>query len=248
MIFQVLGIALPDKSSNQNSSFQSTSVTLKSPSQFAASLPALGSFRASPYFLCTKSLFRKLLGLTLLLYLFSALHLYNLSLKWTSLMIFSARSKASFGILLFSSTKCIFEKDGSPTSTSIIASNPYERQKGVCPVVDYREQRQAHKMAGSSSAQLPLAFPTHFFNSHIMTLLVASVCPLLYGCSKEVALCLIPRLSRNFSTPLSIKYVLLGEIKVLGIPNWHTMFFQMNFRTLVAKMVAMGSAAIHMVK
>lgn len=96
-------------------------------------------------------------------------------------------------------------------------------------------------MVGNSSAQLPLALLTHFFNSLSMTLLVALVCPLLCGWSTEVALCLIPRLSRNFSTPFSTNCVPLSEIKVLGIPNQHTMFFQMNFQTLVVEIVAMGS-------
>lgn len=103
-------------------------------------------------------------------------------------------------------------------------------------------------MTWSSSSQLLLAFPTYFFNSSSMILLAVSVCPLLCGSSIEIALCLIPRHLRNFLTPLSMNCVPLLEIKVLGIPNWHTIFFQMNFRTLAAKMVVIGSASIHLVK
>lgn len=95
MIIQVLGIALVDKCSSRYASFPSTSLILKGPSQFAASFPSLGSFRASPHFLSTKSPLRKVLGLNLMLYLFSTLFLYNLALIWTSLMVSSARSKAS---------------------------------------------------------------------------------------------------------------------------------------------------------
>ena len=49
-------------------------------------------------------------------------------------------------------------------------------------------------------------------------------------------------------TPLLMNYFSLSEIKVLGISKWQTMFFQMNFWTFVAEMVAIGSGSIYFVK
>lgn len=63
-----------------------------------------------------------------------------------------------------------------------------------------------------------------------------------------IALCLILEFVRNYSTPLSMNYFLLLKIKVLGITNWHIMFFQMNFWTFATEMVVMGSTSIHFVK
>lgn len=103
-------------------------------------------------------------------------------------------------------------------------------------------------MAESSLVQFPLAFITCFFNSLSMTLLDFSIYPLLYRCPSEVDLCLIPELSSNFSTPLSMNCVPFSNIKMLGMPNRHTILFQMNFRTLAAKIVVMGLTSIHFVK
>ena len=97
-------------------------------------------------------------------------------------------------------------------------------------------------LAGSSSAQLPLALSTRFFTSLSMTLLAASVYPLFCGYSLKVALCLLLRFMRNSSTSLSMNCFPLSEIKVFQILKQQTMFFQMNFWTFFAKMVAMGSA------
>ena len=85
----------------------------------------------------------------------------------------------------------------------------------------------------------------HFFK---YGLLAASVCPLLYGCYLEFVVCLIPRFARKFVTPLSINYFPLLEIKVFGISKQKIMFFQMNFWTFTAKMVAMDLTSIHFVK
>lgn len=63
-----------------------------------------------------------------------------------------------------------------------------------------------------------------------------------------IALCLILEFVRNYSTPLSMNYFLLLKIKVLGITNWHIMFFQMNFWTFAIEMVVMGSTSICFMK
>jgi len=48
----------------------------------------------------------------------------------------------SLSISLFSSsTKFMFQIDGSLTSISIMAFDPYESWKGISLVVDYEEQR-----------------------------------------------------------------------------------------------------------
>lgn len=81
-----------------------------------------------------------------------------------------------------------------------------------------------------------------------MTFLAASICQLLSGCSIKVSRCLIPIFARNSLTPLSMNYFPLSNIKVLGISNLHTMFFQINLLTLVVETTATSLASIHFVK
>lgn len=52
---------------------------------------------------------------------------------------------------------------------------------------------------------------------------------------------------RNSPTPLSMNFFSLSKVRVFGISNQKAMFFQMNFKTLVTKIVAIGSTSIHFV-
>ena len=65
------------------------------------------------------------------------------------------------------------------TSAGILASALYDKKNGVSHVNFLGVIRFAHRMLGSSSAHLPFASSSLFFNLFIIALLVASACPLL---------------------------------------------------------------------
>lgn len=147
---------------------------------------------------------------------------------WTSLIVSSTKLSVSLSIPLFSSTKFTLHNEGSSTSTGIMAFDLYE-SKGSLTCFWLWSAMVSPQDGRKLFIPIAFSFSNSLFTTSIMTLLATSVCPLLCRCSTEVCLCLIPKFVRNSSNPLPMNYFPLSEIKVLGISNWHTMFFQMNF-------------------
>ena len=70
----------------------------------------------------------------------------------------------------------------------------------------------------------------------------------VWGCSTDVNTCLIPTSVHSFPNCWLANWVPLSEIRRLGTPKRHTMFFQTKCCTLCAVICATGSASIHLVK
>lgn len=91
-------------------------------------------------------------------------------------------------------------------------------------------------MPGSSSTHLSLAFSSCFFNVDSRVLLVASACPLLWGyLGVEYRFLILSSEQKVLKVALS-NCGLLSATIVWGIPNRHTIFFQMNFVTSLSLM------------
>ena len=117
------------------------------------------------------------------------------------------------------------------TSAGIIASAPYVKENGVSPVDILGVVRYAHRTLGSSSAHLPFASSSLFFNPFTIALLVASACPLLWGYAGVEYLFLMPRPQQNSRKALLSNCNPLSDIRESGTPNLVMMFFHTNFLT-----------------
>ena len=82
-------------------------------------------------------------------------------------------------------------------STGMAIFAPYVRENEVSPVDLLGVVRYTHKTLGSSSAHLPFALSSIFFNPFTIALLVALAWPLLWGYVRVEYLFLIPRSLQN---------------------------------------------------
>ena len=133
-------------------------------------------------------------------------------------------------------------------STGIMASDPYTRLKGVSMVEDRGVVWYAHTILGTSSAHAPLVFSNLRFKPLNKTLFADSTYPFVRGCSTDANTCLIPTFVHSFPNCWLANWVPLSEMRHLGTPKRHTMFFQTKCCTLCAVICATGSASIHLVK
>ena len=96
----------------------------------------------------------------------------------------------SYLFLLFSNSSVLIV--GNLASSGITASEPHVIEKWVSPIDFLDVVRYDHRTWGSSSTHFPLALSNLFFSPPIITLLVASACPLL--CRKTIVEYLFGRL------------------------------------------------------
>ena len=136
----------------------------------------------------------------------------------------------------------------SNTSTGIITSDPYTKLKGVSLVVDWGMVWYEHNILGISFDQPPFAFSSLLFRPLNRILLGNSSWPLVWGCSMEAKICLIPNSVHRFSSCRLANLVPLSDTKCLGTPNRHTTFFHTKCWILWVVIWAIGSASIHLVK
>ena len=108
--------------------------------------------------------------------------------------------------------------------------------------------RYAHRTFGNSLAHIPFVPSNLFFNSVIITLLVASAWPLLCGYTGVEYLFLILRSLQNFRKALLSNCNPLLDTRDSGTPNLVTIFLEINFLTSTSRMLANASASAHFVK
>ena len=108
--------------------------------------------------------------------------------------------------------------------------------------------RYVQRMCGNSSTHLPSASSSLFLSPLTMTLLTASACPFLCGCARVEYLFIMPRSQQYLLTALLSNWRPLSKMRVRGIPNQVTIFFQKNLLASTSLIFANGSASIHLVK
>ena len=133
-------------------------------------------------------------------------------------------------------------------STGMTASVPYVRENGVSPVDLLGVIRYAHRELGNSSAHLPLAPSSLFFNPFTMALLVVSAWQILYGCAEVEYLFLMPRSLQNSRKALLSNCNPLSDIRESGTPNLVIMFLHINFLTFTSRIFINASTSAHLVK
>ena len=134
------------------------------------------------------------------------------------------------------------------TSAGITASAPYMRENGISPVDLRGVVRYAHKILGSSSAQLPFAPSNLLFKSFTITLFMASAWPLPWGYAGEEYLFLMPRLLQNSQKSWLSNCNPLSDIREFGTPNLVIILIHMNFFTSTSWILARASTFAHLVK
>ena len=142
----------------------------------------------------------------------------------------------------------ILRWDGGVSSTGSMASYPYAKEKGVCPVAVRAVVLYDHSTSGNSSAHAPLASSSLFLRVSFRVLFTASTCPFACGCATEEKLLIIPCLVQKSVNRSLSNWVPLSETIFCGNPYLHIMFFTTKSSTFFEVMVASGSASVHLVK
>jgi hypothetical protein len=115
-------------------------------------------------------------------------------------------------------------------SCGVMASDPYNRQKGVNPVARHSIMFRAHTTSGNWLAHLPFLSSRSLFLMSLKILpLARSTTPLDYGWYTEVKTGLVPMEKQKSLKSWLSNCLPLSTVSSDGTPKWQTMFCQKNF-------------------
>ena len=216
-MFHVFSISSPDYCSHLQALTHESSRIRYGPSKLAENLPSF--FLALLVILHTMSPLTKDRGQNFELYFLATLYFVAMFLicTFSRSSVSNSRLAHRFCWFLSQSYTCL-RKDCSSISTGIIASAPYTKLKGDSLVADQGVHLQAHNTSNNSFGHLPFAPSNLLRNSTNMTLLAASTCPLVCGCSTELVICLIPKSIQNLASSLSMNCRPLSIMIVCDTP------------------------------
>ena len=158
-----------------------------------------------------------------------------------------SRSWWSSASLLFSSNS-ITHKDFLMILSGSTTYMSYVKLKGVSLVLELEVEWYDQSIFGSSSTQAALDFIKRFLRPLTLILFDTSVWPLVWGWATEVNHRWVFFSSHHSLKGIPSNWVLLSQIRKLGVPNRVRIFFHMNFIIFMPVTVANGSASIHLVK
>jgi hypothetical protein len=136
----------------------------------------------------------------------------------------------------------LFRGDPCFISCGVMASNPYNRRKGVNLVARHLVMLRAQTTSGSWSAHLP------FLSSRSLFLMAVKILPLDCAWYTDVKASLVP-MERQKSLKSWLSNCLpLPTVSSNRTPNRQTMFCQKNFWAVFDVIVDTALASIHLVK
>jgi hypothetical protein len=134
-------------------------------------------------------------------------------------------------------------------SCGVMASDSYNRRKGVNLVARHSVEFRAHTTSGSWSAHLP------FLSSRSLFLIAVKILPLArsttlldYGWYTEAKTGLVPMEKQKSLKSWLSNCLPLSTVSSDGTPKRQTMFCQKNFCAVFNVMVDTALASIHLVK
>jgi hypothetical protein len=134
-------------------------------------------------------------------------------------------------------------------SCGIMASDPYNSQKGVKPVARHSVVFRTHTTSGSWSAHLPFLSSRRLFLIAVKILpLARSTTPLDCGWYTEAKTGLVPMEKQKSLKSWLSNYLPLSTVSSDGTPKQQTMFCQKNFCAVFDVLVDTALASIHFVK
>ena len=137
---------------------------------------------------------------------------------------------------------------GNPVSRGITISAPKVIEKEVSLMDLWGVVRYVQRTCGNSSTHFPFALSSLFLSPLTMTLSIASACPFPWGYAGVEYLLVMPKSQQYLLKAFLSNWSLLFEMRVRGIPNRVTIFFQRNLLASTSLIFANGSVSTHMVK
>jgi hypothetical protein len=134
-------------------------------------------------------------------------------------------------------------------SCGVMASDPYNRRKGVNPVAQHSVVFRAHTTSGSRSAHLHFLSSRSLFLKAVKILpLARSTTPLDCGRHTEAKTGLVPMEKKKSLKSWLLNCLPLSTVSSDGTPKRQIMFCQKNFCAVFDVMVNTALALIHFVK
>jgi hypothetical protein len=134
-------------------------------------------------------------------------------------------------------------------SCGVMASDPYNRQKGVNSVALHSVVFSAQTTSGNRSGHLPFLSSRSIFLTAVKILpLARSTTPLDWGWYTEAKASLVPMEKQKSLKSWLSNCLPLSTVSSDGTPKRQTIFYQKNFWAVFDVMVDTALASIHLVK
>jgi hypothetical protein len=153
------------------------------------------------------------------------------------------------GSLTSGTADVLVQGDPCFISCGVMASDPYNRRKGVNPIARHSIVFRAHTTLGSWSAHLPFLSSRILFLMAVKILSLArSTTPLDCGWYTEAKTGLVPMEKQKSLKSWLSNCLPLSTVSSDRTPNRQTMFCQKNFWAVFDVIVDTALASIHLVK